>query len=66
MQVKINGVDTVIDDNSTVADVATLNNASQTGTAIAVNDVLVRRQQWEATKINPNDNIVIIKAAYGG
>lgn len=66
MLVKINGVETQVDDSSTVADIAQLNDASKTGSAIAVNDKLVRRQQWQSTKVNEGDNIVIIKAAYGG
>jgi thiamine biosynthesis protein ThiS len=66
MLVKINGVETQVDDSSTVADIAQLNDASKTGSAIAVNDKLVRRQQWQLTKVNEGDNIVIIKAAYGG
>jgi thiamine biosynthesis protein ThiS len=66
MLVKINGTEVTVDKGTTVADVAEQNDAAKTGTAIAVNDKLVRRQQWQATQLNEGDTIVIIKAAYGG
>jgi sulfur carrier protein len=66
MQVKINGVETSVNDNTTVADLAQINNLGQTGTAIAVNNALVRRAVWQSTPLKDGDDIVIIKAAYGG
>jgi sulfur carrier protein len=66
MQVKINGVETSVNDNTTVADLAQINNLGQTGTAIAVNNALVRRAVWQSTPLKDDDDVVIIKAAYGG
>ena len=36
------------------------------GIAVAVNDKIVRKLDWEAHIINEGDSIVIINAAYGG
>jgi thiamine biosynthesis protein ThiS len=45
---------------------AQINNLGQTGTAIAVNNALVRRAVWQSTPLKDDDDVVIIKAAYGG
>lgn len=36
------------------------------GVAIALANRMVPRSQWEATSLNENDSIIIIKAACGG
>ncbi len=36
------------------------------GIAIAINDVVVSRVNWNKTKIRDKDNILIIKAVQGG
>lgn len=36
------------------------------GVAVAVNNQMVRRDDWAATPLNEGDNILIIKAACGG
>lgn len=36
------------------------------GVAVAVNNRMVPRAEWENTALSENDNIVIIKAACGG
>lgn len=36
------------------------------GVAIAVNENMVRRDEWTATALAENDNVLVIKAACGG
>lgn len=36
------------------------------GLAIAVNENIVPKNQWETCKLNSGDNIIIIKATQGG
>lgn len=36
------------------------------GVAVAVNNQMVRREEWATTPLNENDSILIIKAACGG
>ncbi len=38
----------------------------QKGIAAAVNDTVISKLYWETTKLNSNDNILIIKATQGG
>lgn len=39
---------------------------SRNGTAVSVNDRLIRQIDWETTKLKDGDRIVIISAAFGG
>ena len=36
------------------------------GTAIALNNRIVRHENWETTKLNDGDSITLISAAFGG
>ncbi len=38
----------------------------QKGVAIAIANKMVPRTEWESTSLQENDNIVVIKAAFGG
>jgi sulfur carrier protein len=38
----------------------------QQGVAVAVNDTIVPRTQWENYILKPDDNILVIKATQGG
>ena len=39
---------------------------SLTGIAVAVNDQVIRKTDWEQYRFTENDNILIIKATQGG
>ena len=39
---------------------------SLTGIAVAVNDQVIRKADWEQYRFTENDNILIIKATQGG
>lgn len=66
IKITVNNIAAEVADNTTVAEVAAANGVGTSGAAIAVNDRLVPRSRWTETKVNPGDNLVIIKAAYGG
>jgi sulfur carrier protein len=36
------------------------------GLAVALNDTVVPRSQWDKTSLNQNDNLLIIQATQGG
>lgn len=63
--VTVNGTTVSLPDNATVADVAALQGLTG-GAAIAVNDKLVRRSDWDTFPVTDGAVIIIIKAAYGG
>ena len=37
-----------------------------TGMAVAVNNQVINRSQWDKTSLHPNDDILVIKASQGG
>ena len=41
-------------------------NLPEKGIAVAVDNAMVPRTEWESTALSENDNVVIIKAACGG
>jgi sulfur carrier protein len=48
----------------TVLEQAGISNAK--GIAVAINNVVVPKADWERTSLNENDKIIIIKATQGG
>lgn len=67
MNIKINNKTVSLPkDDMSVKDVLQLMEIKSGGTAIAINDKLVKRDLWDSIKINDNDEITIITAAFGG
>lgn len=65
MNIKINNKPT----DTQCADLAALAvelELPQKGVAVAINNRMVPRTEWQATTLAENDNVVIIKAACGG
>lgn len=52
--------------DTTVLDLLNSKGISHTGTAVSVNDKLVRHSEWDSTKLSEGDRVVIISAAFGG
>ena len=53
-------------DNMTLSDLAKWKNISLQGTAIAINDKLIKKDNWETTYLNNLDRVTVITAAFGG
>ena len=69
MEVKVNGKPVEINSNATVADlVAQLypDNKTGAGTAVAIDSVIIPKTEWSSKEINQENEIILIKAAYGG
>lgn len=69
MELKVNGKTVNVGDQSTVADlVAHLcpDNKSGAGTAVAVDGVIIPKSEWTNKTLTPDNDIILIKAAYGG
>jgi len=67
MEITFNNRKYQIEEQSTVQ--AALNvwlGDKQQGIAVAVNDTIVPRSQWENYILQPDDNILVIKATQGG
>lgn len=66
MNIIINGKPQTFDSNISVAEMIASTYDSDKGIAVAVNNTLIPRNQWATRQLVENDEIVIIKAAYGG
>lgn len=65
MQVTINNQQTEVK-ASTVEELHAELGLPQKGVAIAIDNKMVPRAAWAETLLKENDNIVVIKAAFGG
>ena len=66
MKASINGEEYELPDGVTVAQVLEHVRAPQRGIAVAKNDRVVRRSDFEEERINEGDRIEIIRAVAGG
>lgn len=67
MKVRINGRDTELDGQATVAEVvASLGAAPRIGVAVAHNGEVVVRSQWQTTSLEDGDRVEILGAMQGG
>ena len=65
MNIKINNQETEVKAAS-LQELATEISLPEKGVAVAVNNRMVTRGDWNHTAINDGDNIVVIKAVCGG
>lgn len=63
MKIKVNNEEREIAVDTNVSAIVGSDTA---GTAVAVNGRIVKKPDWETTMLHDGDDMVIIKAAYGG
>ena len=66
MKLKVNSKETEEKDGCTIAELASQLALPERGVAIAVNNKMIPRTEWNERILQPNDNLVVIKAACGG
>lgn len=66
MKLTVNSKETEVKDGCTVAELATWLALPEKGVAIAVNNKMTPRTEWAERVLQPNDSLVVIKAACGG
>lgn len=66
MTVKINNQPVDIPEGTTLASLAASQNLPAQGVAVAVNNAMVPRADWEGRTLCDGDDIVILKAFCGG
>ena len=66
MEINVNGESCQITPNVTVSQLVEKLNIPAGGTAIAVNGKIVKKDTWDSTHLAENDNVTVIRAAYGG
>lgn len=55
-----------MEDNASVSSIFTLFGMSDKGKAVAVNNRVIPRAQWDSHILRHEDKITVITAAYGG
>ncbi len=66
MKVQVNNKEVEIDSASTLTQLITKLELPSQGIAVAINNKMIPRTEWECFSLQENDNLVIIKAACGG
>lgn len=67
MNIIINNTKTEIPKNTSVVQLLELQGIKNTtGKAIAVNEVVIQKKEWNKYILNENDKVLIIKAVSGG
>ncbi len=67
MTVFINNKELLLSQSKNLFDVLTaVNLISQRGIAVAVNNTVISKSEWEKYQLNENDKITIITATQGG
>ncbi|MDE5675109.1 MAG: sulfur carrier protein ThiS [Muribaculaceae bacterium] len=67
MKILLNNILTPLpSDHMTVAEFITWKGISQSGTAVAINDHIIRKEMWDTTSFQDLDRVTVISAAFGG
>lgn len=66
MNVTLNKKAIVMDDGATLYDLLQRHFLPQAGIAVAINNHVVPKSQWESRQLEEGDNLTIIQAACGG
>jgi len=66
MYIKVNNEQQEISENTSVQQLVEQLNISTNGIAIAINNNVVTKSEWNSRIINNNDDILIIKSTQGG
>ncbi len=67
MEISINHIKTTVEENTSLTAVVATNSGENTkGIAVAVNENVVPKNEWDKTILQENDTIIIIKATQGG
>ena len=66
MKILVNNRETELTTGNTIADLARQLELPAQGVAIALQNRMIPRTEWNTTVLQANDSLVIIKAACGG
>lgn len=66
MKVLVNNKETELTQGNLISDLAAQLQLPPQGVAIAVNNRMIPRNEWDTHTLSSNDSLVIIKAACGG
>ena len=62
----VNEIRIEIEENTNISQLLQKTNTAISGIAIAINNQIVSKTNWETQQFNNNDNVLIIRASQGG
>lgn len=62
----VNEIRIEIEENTNISQLLQKTNTAINGIAIAINNKIVSKTNWETQQFNNNDNVLIIRASQGG
>jgi len=63
MEITVNNKSLCVDETTAVSTVV---GSDTKGVAVAVNGKIVKKNDWDTTPLKEGDDVVVIRAAYGG
>lgn len=67
MELFVNNNSTTTLDNQTIANLlAELNIQAERGAAVAVNNIVITKSEWDGYTLKQNDKVTVIRATQGG
>ncbi len=66
MKIYVNQQPIEVDDETTVKALLKAQQIAPDGTAVAVNNKLVPKGEWESHRLNNEDKLIVIRATFGG
>ena len=66
MQIRVNGAVDEIGENASINDVLIARKLPVETVIIVLNDEIISRGKWESLKLNPEDNLEVIRVIGGG
>lgn len=66
MNIVLNNTNVEVAEGLKLSDFIANNNTTSGNVAVALNGTVVSKSNWDSTILKKNDNILIIKAFYGG
>jgi sulfur carrier protein len=66
MNIRVNNIHKEISENTSIEALLEFLNHTQNGIAIAINEEIVLKDNWNISNLNENDEVLIIQATQGG
>ncbi len=64
--IQVNNIAKEIEEQTSVTSLLGTLQQPENGIAVAINDTVITKPNWQTTQLQVNDNVLIIKATQGG
>lgn len=66
MKIYLNQIEIEVDDSSVLLQLLQTQGIKPEGIAVAINNQIVKRDEWTTQQLAENDKVTVIQATYGG